>query len=96
MECNPTQSAPKPEGSIGTDMEPEMGRLTETGDDYAAAGTACTQNSQADVIITKVCVHLLPKFFLLTVSSYIDRWAAALRPTVTPRCSYTCVWRFVC
>ena len=79
MECAATPSAVKPEGSIGKAMEPEMGRLTETDDYPVAVGTASTQSSQADVIIRKVCMHLLPKFFLLTVTSYVDRWAAALR-----------------
>ena len=88
LECDTTQSASKPEGSIGKAMEPEMGRLTETDDYPVAVGTASTQCSQADVIIRKVCVHLLPKFFLLTVTSYVDRWAAALGLTVTSRCSY--------
>ena len=77
VECAATLSAPKPEGSIGKAMEAEMGRLTETDDSPVAVGTASTQSSQADVIIRKVCVHLLPKFFLLTVTSYVDRWAAA-------------------
>ena len=69
-----------------------MGRLTETDDYPVAVGTASTQCSQADVIIRKVCVHLLPKFFLLTVTSYVDRWAAALRPPITSRCSYIGMW----
>ena len=57
-------------------MEPEMGRLTETDEPPAAGGTGSMQKSQADIIIRKVCVHLLPKFFLLTVTSYVDRCAA--------------------
>ena len=92
VECDSTQSAPKPEGSIGKAMEPEMGRLTETDEHPVAVGTASTQCPQADVIIRKVCVHLLPKFFLLTVVSYVDRWAASLGPTVPSRCMYQGMW----
>ena len=94
-ECDSTPSS-KPEGSIGKAMEPEMGRLTETDEYPVALGTASTQCPQADAIIRKVCVHLLPKFFLLTVTSYVDRWAAALGPIVTSRCSYMGMWTSIC
>ena len=59
---------------------PELGRMTGTAVHRADSAVENLTSSQIDDVLSKLYLHLLPKFFVLTVLCYIDRYVCPFSP----------------
>ena len=54
---------------------PELGRINDTALPRADSPVDALSSAQKDDVLRKLYLHLLPKFFILTVLCYVDRYA---------------------
>lgn len=65
--------SPKPEACTSQGMDPELSRMTGVEENPVDIIVGGVERAQADRVLRKLHLHLLPKFFTLTVLCYIDR-----------------------
>lgn len=53
---------------------PELGKINDTAVHRADSSVDSLSSSQIEDVLRKLYLHLLPKFFVLTVLCYVDRY----------------------
>jgi len=107
VEEGSSMPSPKYKPCSITSDSPERGGLSGTSEHHPDGTAGSLDRTQIDKVLKKLHLHLLPKFFFLTVLCYVDRYApdcpsssehllSSVPPVTRYRHAFSCMLFWLC